>query len=75
MDAFCGCVETASSVEPSKFSDTFNMQCAYDVTLRRVRELLLLWKSDKYYLYLCVGVHARTLVDECTGVGVCVAGV
>jgi hypothetical protein len=32
----------------------------YDVTLRRVRESLLPWKSNKYYLLVCVCVGART---------------
>jgi hypothetical protein len=41
-------------------------QCTYDVTLRRVRESLLPWKSNKYYVFrlckclcVCLGARAR----------------
>ena len=39
-------------------------ECTYNVTLRRVRESLLLWKSDTYYIFLCVCacVHVGTRV-------------
>jgi hypothetical protein len=33
-------------------------QCMYNVKLRRVRESLLQWKSNKYYLLVCVCVRA-----------------
>ena len=36
-------------------------QCTYNVTLTRVRESLLPWKSNKYYVFVCV----------CGRVGVC----
>jgi hypothetical protein len=32
-------------------------QCTYNITLRRVCESLLLWKSSKYYIFVCVHVH------------------
>jgi hypothetical protein len=32
----------------------------YNLTLRRVRELLLLWKSSKYYLLVCVCACVRS---------------
>ena len=31
----------------------------HTVTLRRVSESLLPWKTNKYYLLLCACVHAR----------------
>ena len=31
-------------------------QCTYNVTMRRVCETLLQWKSKKYYIFLCVCV-------------------
>ena len=36
-------------------------QCTYNVTLRCVLELLLPWKSNKYYLLICVCVLAGIL--------------
>ena len=33
-------------------------QCTYDVTLRRVRELLLRWETSKYYIIVCVRAPA-----------------
>ena len=45
----------------------------YDVTLRRVRESLLPWKSNKYYLLVCVRMGARTCVHMGTrGAWACV---
>jgi hypothetical protein len=37
-------------------------QCTYNVTIRRVRESLLPWKSSKYYLLVCVCMGARKCV-------------
>ena len=34
-------------------------QCTYNVTLRRFRESLLPWKSNKYYILMCACVLAR----------------
>jgi hypothetical protein len=31
---------------------------SYNVTLRRVRESLFMWKSNKYYMFVCVRVRA-----------------
>ena len=31
----------------------------YNVTLRRVHELLLPWKNNKYHIFVCVCVCAR----------------
>jgi hypothetical protein len=33
---------------------TQDRQCTYNVTKRRVRESLLQWKSNKYYIFACV---------------------
>ena len=41
----------------------------YNVTLRRVRESLLPWKTEKYYI--SVYVHARACVRVLERVGVC----
>jgi hypothetical protein len=46
-------------------------QCTYNVTLRRVRELLLPWRSNKYYIFVCVCVDVRT----CVRVGARASGV
>ena len=37
----------------------YNRQCTYNVTLRRVRESLLQWKSNKYYILDCVCACVR----------------
>ena len=37
-------------------------QCTYNAILRRVPELLLPWKSNKYCLLVCVCVRARACV-------------
>ena len=44
-------------------------QCAYNVTLRRVRESLLPWESKKYYIFVCVcaPVHSYVFVYVCPG--------
>jgi hypothetical protein len=34
-------------------------QCTYNVILRRVCELLLPWKTNTYYIFMCVCVRAR----------------
>jgi hypothetical protein len=39
----------------------------YNVTMRRVHAKLMLWKSKKYYIFLC----ARVCVCACVGVWVC----
>ena len=46
-----------------------DIQCAYNVTLRRVRESLLTWKSDKYYIFVCVRARPAYL---CPGRWACV---
>ena len=56
-----------------------NTQCKYDVILRRVRKLLLQWKSDKCYMFAvcvcaargCMRVDART--RGCVHACACVA--
>ena len=40
-------------------------QCTYNVTLRRVRESLLPWKSNKYYMLVCWCMRARACVRAC----------
>ena len=45
-------------------------QCKYDVTLRRGRELLLPWKSNKYYLLACVCTRVRACIGY-TGAWAC----
>ena len=42
-------------------------QCTYNLTLRRLRELLLSWNSSKYYLLVCVCVRARMWVPGARG--------
>ena len=44
----------------------------YNVTLRRIRETLLPWKSNKYYIFLCVCACARPRFRTCVGVCMCV---
>ena len=34
-------------------------QCSYNVTLRRLHELLLPWKTNNYYIFVCVCVCVR----------------
>jgi hypothetical protein len=50
-----------------------NSQCTYNVTLRRVRELLLPWESIKYYLlvYVCMRVRACKWVPGPVGLCMC----
>jgi hypothetical protein len=43
-------------------------QCTYNVTMRRVCESLLQWKSNTYYIYVCVRVCARAWVPMRVGV-------
>jgi hypothetical protein len=38
-------------------------QCTYNVTVKRVHESFLPWKSNKYYLLVCVCVLACVNVD------------
>jgi hypothetical protein len=53
---------------PESSNNKHGRQCTCNVTLRRVRKSLLPWKSNKYYLLICVCVRARA-----TGsVGVCI---
>ena len=47
-------------------------QCTYNVTLRRVPELLLPLKSNKYNIYICVCVRARARALLPGRVGVCI---
>jgi hypothetical protein len=51
-------------------------QCAYNVTIRRVRESLLVWKSNKYYIFVCVCPRARGSgrMHACVCVCVCMGG-
>ena len=44
-------------------------KCTYNVTLKRVRESFLPWKSDKYCVFVCVCVRARLCV--CPGRWAC----
>jgi hypothetical protein len=37
-------------------------QCTYNVTMRRFRESLLPWKSNKYYIFVCVRADVRVYV-------------
>jgi hypothetical protein len=46
-------------------------QCAYKVKLRRVREWLLPWKSNKYYFLICVCVGACWYPAVCTRISAC----
>ena len=47
-------------------------QCKYNVTLRRFRESLLPWKSNKYYVFVCVRARAFVRVPGSVGVCMCV---
>ena len=49
-----------------------DMQCTYNVTLTHVWKLLLQWKSDKYYIFLCVCmcICTRACVRGYTGADV-----
>ena len=40
----------------------YSFNKTYKVTMRRVRESLLPWKSNKYYIFVCVCVRARAFV-------------
>jgi hypothetical protein len=42
---------------------TQDKQCTYNVTLRRVHESLLPWKSNTYCIFVCVCVHVRVGVQ------------
>ena len=46
-------------------------QGTYNVTSRRVREILLLWESDKYHLLVCACVHALACMWVPGRVSVC----
>ena len=50
---------------------TKDRQCTQNVTLRRVRSPLLLWKGSKYYTFSSVYVSARALVWVPGRMGVC----
>ena len=57
------CFETSvSTYEPTRRHKQ-DRQCTYNVILRRVRELLLPWKSDKNYIFVCVCVYVRVRAD------------
>ena len=43
-------------------------QCTYNVILRRVHESLLPWRSNKYYLLVCVCVRACMWIPGCVAV-------
>jgi hypothetical protein len=47
-------------------------QCTYNVTVRRVRESLLQWKSKKNITYLCVFARARAYSSVCMHVRPCI---
>jgi hypothetical protein len=55
--------QAARIVKVNKTGGTYrkskqDRQCVYNVTLRRVHEPLLMWKSNKYFLLLSVCVRA-----------------
>jgi hypothetical protein len=43
----------------SNKTDVKRRQCTYNVTLNRVRQSLLLWKSNKCYICVCAGARVR----------------
>jgi hypothetical protein len=51
-------IENLKGTIPSTdYGTSQDRQCTYNVTLRRVRELLLPWKSNEYYIFVCVCVY------------------
>ena len=50
-----------------------NRQCTYQVILRRIREYLLLWKSNIYYIFFCACVYGWQLSWACACGCACVA--
>ena len=64
------CWSTAASKHPAERENgpycKQKGQCKYNVTLRRVRESLLPWKSNNYYLLVCVCVHVVLLIQHTT---------
>jgi hypothetical protein len=42
------------------------MKCTYNSTLRRVRESLLPWRRNKYYIFVCVRACACLCVRACS---------
>jgi hypothetical protein len=46
----------------AKWAPQSDWSGAYNVTLRRFRGSLLPWKSNAYYIFLCVCAHARVCV-------------
>jgi hypothetical protein len=44
-------------------------QNMFNVAFRRVRELLLLWKSNQHYIFVCVCVCARARARVCVCLG------
>jgi hypothetical protein len=49
------------TVVTNNFNCRQDSQCTCNVILRRVRESLLQWKSNKYYIFVCVCVCACVL--------------
>jgi hypothetical protein len=60
--------QTCRNVLPVHLFNEQDMQYTYNLTLRRVRKLLLPWKRNKYYIfdyicvYVCVCARARARV-------------
>ena len=56
------------TIPSADYDSSQDRQCTYNVTLRRVRELLLPWKSNEYYIFVCVcvWVPGRLGVRECS---------
>ena len=63
------CVSTKLAANPQRkpfklepFQSLKKEQCTYNVTLRRVRESLLPWKRNMYYLLVCLCMRYRACV-------------
>ena len=56
----------------TRFGFKQDRQRTYNVTLRRVRETLLPWKSNQYCIFLCVFAHAWVTACACVRLYVCV---
>jgi hypothetical protein len=46
-------------------------QCTFNVTLRRVRESVLPWKRNKYYLFVCLSARVRACGWPCAWACTC----
>jgi hypothetical protein len=46
-------------VKTEEMNSKQGRQCTYNVILRRIRETLLPWKSNKYYTFVCMCARAR----------------